>query len=66
MSWPYHITSIPCKNKLDVLYFVVASFTWLLRVSSKNDSYLRKNHNGDIKNCYFTFYKDRLCRIRFN
>ena len=21
----------PCKNKLDVLYFVVASFTWLLR-----------------------------------
>ena len=28
---------------------VVASFTWLLRVSSKNDSYLRKNHNGDIK-----------------
>src|SRR5215216_1617020 len=33
--------NIPCKNKLDVLYFVVASFTWLLRVSSKNRSYLR-------------------------
>src|SRR5215216_855372 len=32
----YH--SIPCKNKLDVLYFIVASFTWLLRVSSKNRS----------------------------
>ena len=31
----------PCKNKLDVLYFVVASFTWLLRASSKNRSYLR-------------------------
>ena len=30
-----------CKNKLDVLYFVVASFTWLLRASSKNRSYLR-------------------------
>ena len=30
----------PCKNKLDVLYFVVASFTWLLRASSKNRSYL--------------------------
>src|SRR4051812_20945618 len=30
-----------CKNKLDVLYFVVASFTWLLRASSKNSSYLR-------------------------
>ena len=28
---------MPCKNKLDVLYFVVASFTWL----SKNRSYLR-------------------------
>jgi hypothetical protein len=33
---------IPCKNKLDVLYFVVACFTWLLWVSRKNDSYLCK------------------------
>ena len=33
--------SKPCKNKLEVLYFVVASFTWLLRASSKNRSYLR-------------------------
>src|SRR3954464_7694426 len=32
--------NMPCKNKLDVLYFVVASFTWLLRASSKNCSYL--------------------------
>ena len=32
---------MPCKNKLDVLYFVVASFTWLQRASSKNRSYLR-------------------------
>ena len=32
--------NMPCKNKLDVLYFVVASFTWLLRASSKNRSYL--------------------------
>ena len=32
---------MPCKNKLDVLYFVVATFTWLLRASSKNRSYLR-------------------------
>ena len=46
--------SIPCKNKLDVLYFVVASFTWLLRVSSKNRSYLRKNnHNGDLSSLLF-------------
>ena len=29
------------QKKLDVLYFVVASFTWLLRASSKNRSYLR-------------------------
>ena len=33
--------NMPCKNKLGVLYFVVASFTWLLRASSKNCSYLR-------------------------
>ena len=33
--------SNPCKNKLDLLYFVVASFMWLLRASSKNRSYLR-------------------------
>ena len=32
--------NMPCKNKLDVLYFVVASFMWLLRASSKNRSYL--------------------------
>src|SRR6266496_223424 len=33
--------NMPCKNKLYVLYFVVASFTCLLRASSKNRSYLR-------------------------
>ena len=33
--------NMPCKNKLDVLYFVVACFTWLLRALSKNQSYLR-------------------------
>ena len=42
----HHVLTIshhnkPCKNKLDVLYFVVASFTWLLRASIKNCSYLR-------------------------
>ena len=26
---------MPCKNKLDVLYFVVASFTWLLRALAR-------------------------------
>ena len=33
--------NMPCKNKLDVLYFIVASFTWLLQASSKNRAYLR-------------------------
>ena len=27
--------------KLDILYFVIASFTWLLWAASKNHSYLR-------------------------
>ena len=52
-TWSFHTTiyissrldqshhNMPCKNKLDVLYFVVISFTWLLRASSKNRSYLR-------------------------
>ena len=26
---------MPCKNKLDVLYFVVASFTWMLRAEQE-------------------------------
>ena len=37
----HHILTISHHNKLDVLYFVVASFTWLLWASSKNRSYLR-------------------------
>jgi hypothetical protein len=53
MSWPYHITSIPCKNKLDVLYFVVASFTWLLRVC-KNRSYLRQTTTW-CSDCFLMF-----------
>ena len=37
-----HITSQQALQKqVDVLYFVVASFTWLLQASSKNRSYLR-------------------------
>src|SRR6266511_1734821 len=45
--------NIPCKNKLDVLYFVVGSFTWLLRASSKNRSYLRKTTTVNYQVCYF-------------
>ena len=53
--------NMPCKNKLDVLYFVVASFTWLLQASSKNRSYLRnKNQNDSLSSwCCFNLRKDR-------
>ena len=52
----HHILTIshhnmPCKNKLDVLYFVVVSFMWLLWATSKNHSYPRKKHNGDYQVC---------------
>ena len=37
-----HITSQHAlQKKVDVLYFVVASFMWLIQASSKNRSYLR-------------------------
>ena len=59
MSWPYHITTCPAK-KLDVLYLVAASFTWLLRASSMNRTYLRhKNHNGDYQVWCFNLHKDQ-------
>ena len=37
--------NMPCKNKLDVLYFVVASFTWLLRAEQEPFLPTHKNHN---------------------
>ena len=61
----YHALTIshhskPCKNKLDVLYFVVASFTWLLQASNKNRSYLRINTTMIFVKCdILTFNKDR-------
>ena len=46
--------NMPCKSKLDVLYFVFASFTWLLRASSKNRSYLRIKTTTIFRQvCYF-------------
>ena len=52
--------SKPCKNKLDVLYFIVASFMWLLRAFIKNHSYLRiKTIMIFIKCVVLTFNKDR-------
>ena len=44
---------MPFKNKLDVLYFAVASFTWLLRASSKNRSYRIKTTTIFLQVCCF-------------
>ena len=44
---------------------VVASFTWLLWVSSKNNSHLSKTTTV-IHKLLFNLLKDRLCRIRSN
>ena len=38
--------NMPCKNKLDVLYFVVASFTWLLRAEQEPFLPTHQNHNN--------------------
>jgi hypothetical protein len=40
--WQYHITSTPCKNKLDASNLLIAYFTWLMGVTLKNGSYLCK------------------------
>ena len=58
--------NMPCKNKLDVLYFVVASFTWLLRASSKNRSYLRIKTTTWYSDCLLIFRKNPVHWIRFN
>ena len=61
----HHVLTIshhskPCKNKLDILYFVVGSFTWLLWASSQNRSYLWiKSQRCFIKFVVLTFFKDR-------
>ena len=61
----HHVLTIshhskPCKNKLDILYFVVANFTWLLRASSKNRSYLCIETTMIFVKCAaLTFNKDR-------
>ena len=40
--------NMPCKNKLDVLYFVVASFTWLLRAEQEPFLPTHQNHNDSL------------------
>ena len=63
-SWaiPYH-RKHSLQKQVRRLYFVVACFTWLLWVSSKNVSYLRMNHNV-ICQLLFTLHKDPFHQIR--
>ena len=53
--------NMPCKNKLDVLYFVCCKFYVAATGLSKNQSYLRiKNHNDSLSSwCCFNLRKDR-------
>ena len=61
----HHVLTIshhnkPCKNKLDVLYFVVASFTWLLWDSKRTVlTYASKPQRFFVKYDVLTFNKDR-------
>ena len=57
-----HHIAYPTKHVRHPL-IVVACFTWLLWVSSKNVSYLRKSHNV-ICQFLFTLHKDPFHRIR--
>ena len=40
--------NMPCKKKLDVLYFVVASFMWLLRAEQEPFLPTHQNHNDSL------------------
>ena len=53
MPWPYHITTCPATNKLDVLYFVVANFTWLLRAEQEPFLPTHQNHNIFLSSVIF-------------
>ena len=52
--------NMPYKNKLDVLYFVVAIFTWLLRAEQEPFLPTHQNHNDSLSNrLRFNLHKDR-------
>ena len=56
---------MPCKNKLDVLYFVLANFTWLQRAKYKNRSYLRKATTVIYK-LPFNLFRTAVVKSDFN
>ena len=53
--------NMPCKNKLDVLYFVCCKFYVAATGFSKNRSYLRIQNHNDVSSsmCCFNLHKDR-------
>ena len=63
--WPYHITTYPTKTSK-------TSSNLLLHVLRGCYGYLARTILTHAKpqwwytSCYFTFYKDHFCRIRFN
>ena len=57
---------MPYKNKLDVLYFVVASFTWLLWASSKNCSYLRIKNTMVFHQVYCFNFQQGPAVVKFD
>ena len=58
--------NMPCKKKLDVLYFFVASFTWLLQPSSKNRSYLRHKTTMVIYQVYYFNLQQGPAAVKFD
>ena len=59
--------NMPCKNKLDVLYFVVASFTWLLR--AEQEPFLPTHQTTTIVrqvSAVLTFSRTGRSHTRFN
>ena len=61
--WPYHITWHTLQKQVRRPLVVVAVFTWLVWVSSKNASYLRDSHNV-VMPMLFTLHKDSFHRIQ--
>ena len=58
--------NMSCKNKLDVLFFVVASFTWLLWASSKNCYYLRIKSTTKFRHVCCFCLQQGLAVVKFD
>ena len=58
--------NMPWKNKLDVLYFVVSSFTWLLRAEQRTVLTYASKTTTRYSDCFLIFRKNLVHWIRFN